>query len=55
MTVDELIKELNEIKKKRGGNLEVFYADGIGHGQILVTEVDYISGGMATYEGVTIS
>lgn len=56
MTIDELIKELNEIKKKKGGNLKVFYADSeMRNGQILVTEVEFRGGSLASREGVTIS
>lgn len=56
MTLDELIKELNEIKKKKGGNVEVYYVDREqidGHASI--SEVEYFEGNIVSYVGVVIS
>lgn len=55
MTIDELIKELERVKYRHGGDLKVFYESSEDGSQLGVSEVKYTQGSMVDYSGVTIS
>lgn len=55
MTIDELIKELETIKYKRGGNIRVYFESMENGESIGISEVTYQSGGMTNPSGVLIS
>jgi hypothetical protein len=55
MTIDELIFELNRIKTKRGGQVEVYYQSSENGESLYLSDVNYRTGSMTDPEGVLLS
>jgi hypothetical protein len=53
VTLDELIKELNEIKKRKGGDINVYFADHNGITEFI--DVTYSDGDELVNKGVFLS